>query len=663
MPTTPRISPVDLSRRPAGAPCAVSFVVPAYAAAATLPATIASIRAAAVADSEIVVVDDSSLDDTAAVAAELADRVVVRPAQGGAARARNDGAQVAGGEVLFFVDADVTVSPEAVAGALDHLRAGRCDAVFGAYEPLPPPEVANTATTYKNLLHHHTHLRARGEAETFWSGFGAVRAAAFAAVGGFDPAVTTGADVEDIHLGYRLRAAGFRILLDPTLQVRHHKRYTVAGVIASDLFHRAVPWTRAMLEQRSFHADLNLRRSHIAAGVLAVGVPVGTVAGAWLGPPALVAAAASGALWLALHRDFLVFVHRTWGRGALRCAGLLYLYYLYGIAGTVLGAGAYALRHGRRSALNWLTLEPGDADRSELAVTVAVVAKPDEALHALESLPEPAPWWELVVVSEAERGALPEGARFLLAPAGSTRNAMRQQALEASRGEMFATLDAGCVPGPGWLDRVRQAADGPCAAVAGPFEHDRASTRRRAEHVLRYWEWRPERSGCWVTNHPSTNTAFRTAAVRQLGGFRVEGALILRLAGLGARPVRFDPAMAVQVRTPPAPGFVVGVGGMARLRASATVRYFDLGLWHRLVLVAVSPVEGALHLVRIVREAVGEGTADAQFWRALPLVAAGLVSRWVGRDLGLLRPRLRGGIVPRAHDDLSALESEPLTVA
>ena len=116
----------------------VSFVVPAFQASATLPATIASIRAGAPADSEIVVVDDGSLDSTLAIARELADVVVTRPCQAGAARARNDGARASRGDVLFFVDADVTVDRASVEGALRHLDGGAA-AVFGAYEPLPPP--------------------------------------------------------------------------------------------------------------------------------------------------------------------------------------------------------------------------------------------------------------------------------------------------------------------------------------------------------------------------------------------------------------------------------------------------------------------------------------------------------------------------------------------
>ena len=658
------ISPVDfdVDVTEARDSCNVSFIVPAFQAMRTLESSIDSIRAAAPESSEVIIVDDGSLDDTATLAARLGDLVVHRPCQGGAARSRNDGARVARGDILVFVDSDVTVTASAVAGALRHLEEG-ADAVFGAYEPLPPPYLRNAATTYKNLLHHFTHLEAAGDVNTFWSGFGAVTRQAFLAVRGFDPAVTTGADVEDIHLGYRLRAAGYRIVLDPTLQVLHHKRYTIRGVIASDVFHRAIPWTRALLQLRTFSNDLNLRRQSIVAGAVSLGIPVALCSVRWIGLSAIPASGVLAATWLALHRKFLNYVRRTWSvGGAVRSAGFMYLYYFYGVVGTALGAVAFVLRHDRHSMLNWLRLEAVSTEEPDVSVTVAVIAGPGEPLATLGGLPTAAPWWELIVVATEPRDDVPPEARFILAPSTASRNYMRQLALEVSTGEMFATLDARCVPNAGWLDRVREAAGTAVVVVAGPFDHDRRSIRRRAEQVVRYWQWRPERAPGWLVDHPSTNAAFRTAAAQGLGGFKIEGALIARLAGLGARPVRFDPRMTVTLTSGSTTvrQFLRGVAGVSRLRASAGVRYLDIGWLHRLTLVAVSPVSGAVSLGRIVRQAIEEHSADKTFWLGLPMITAGLVSHWLGRDLGLLRPRLRGGVVPRGTDDLRGLEHESI---
>jgi hypothetical protein len=93
----------------------VSFVVPAYNAAATLAATLDSLAAQTFADWEAVVVDDGSRDRTASVAlarSKLDPRIrVVRQPNGGSSAARNRGIAEARGLLIGFLDADDWIAP------------------------------------------------------------------------------------------------------------------------------------------------------------------------------------------------------------------------------------------------------------------------------------------------------------------------------------------------------------------------------------------------------------------------------------------------------------------------------------------------------------------------------------------------------------------------
>jgi glycosyltransferase involved in cell wall biosynthesis len=112
----------------------LSFVVPAYNEELELPATIQAIHAAAQdrpasanatvgGQYEIIVVDDASTDATAQIAREAGAHVVsINRRQ--IAAARNAGARVARGDVLFFVDADTRISREHITNALASLDAG-----------------------------------------------------------------------------------------------------------------------------------------------------------------------------------------------------------------------------------------------------------------------------------------------------------------------------------------------------------------------------------------------------------------------------------------------------------------------------------------------------------------------------------------------------------
>ena len=95
------------------------IIIPAFNEEAYLPATLATVRAGvdhlrarcatdAAVSVNVIVVDNNSTDETAAVARNEGSRVVYEPVQG-IARARNTGARHAVGDVLVFIDADVAV--------------------------------------------------------------------------------------------------------------------------------------------------------------------------------------------------------------------------------------------------------------------------------------------------------------------------------------------------------------------------------------------------------------------------------------------------------------------------------------------------------------------------------------------------------------------------
>ncbi len=248
----------------------ISAIIPAFEARAYVGECLRALVAASPDVDEIVVVDDASTDDTAAVAAAAGARVVRRERNGGPAAARNAGAAAARGDVLWFVDADVVVAPDAPA-RVARLLATRPDvaAVFGSYDTRP--RATGVVSQYRNLLHHYVHQQAATEASTFWAGCGAVRRAAFESVGGFDTSAAWHF-IEDIELGYRLHAGGHRIVLDKDLRATHLKRWTLAGVLRTDTFFRAAPWTRLIRRTTTAPADLNLggtQRASVAAAGLA----------------------------------------------------------------------------------------------------------------------------------------------------------------------------------------------------------------------------------------------------------------------------------------------------------------------------------------------------------------------------------------------------------
>ncbi len=111
-------------------PPAVSVVIPAYNAAWCVRKAIDSVLAQDFRDFEVIVVNDGSTDDTAAVLAGYGDaiRVIDQP-NGGMSSARNAGIRAARGEFIAFLDADDWWLPGKLGRQVELLR-GRPDLGF-----------------------------------------------------------------------------------------------------------------------------------------------------------------------------------------------------------------------------------------------------------------------------------------------------------------------------------------------------------------------------------------------------------------------------------------------------------------------------------------------------------------------------------------------------
>jgi glycosyltransferase involved in cell wall biosynthesis len=104
----------------------ISFIVPAHDEAALIGDSLDALHAAAMALSlsyEVIVVDDASTDDTAALA-QLRGARVLHVGHRQIAAVRNTGAAVAGGERLVFLDADTRIDRDVLAAAMKALDQG-----------------------------------------------------------------------------------------------------------------------------------------------------------------------------------------------------------------------------------------------------------------------------------------------------------------------------------------------------------------------------------------------------------------------------------------------------------------------------------------------------------------------------------------------------------
>ncbi len=306
----------------------LSIIVPVHNGGPDLLECLAALRASFVEGCEILVVDDGSTDATPDLAERAGARVLRLERNSGPATARNHGAAQALGEILFFVDADVVLAPGGVRRVIETLDANPdLDAVFGSYDD--HPRAQGIVSRYRNLLHHYTHQNGELEASTFWAACGAIRRSVFLEIGGFDGTRYRHPSVEDIELGYRLRRAGHRILLDKSLQATHLKKWTLRSMIHTDVMRRAIPWSKLILESGRLPNDLNLRRVQ-RISVLMTCLAFACVFWSLMQPKLLFGAGASVLVVLVLNREWFSFLRRRQGiTFAVASVPLHLLYLLY----------------------------------------------------------------------------------------------------------------------------------------------------------------------------------------------------------------------------------------------------------------------------------------------------------------------------------------------
>ncbi len=273
----------------------ISFVIPVRNDAKRLAACLASIRRAfgAVGRTEVVVVDNGSVDGSGDVARAAGARVIT-VADGRVSELRNCGARQATGDILAFVDADHEIAAGWVTAAIDTLRLPKT----GAAGALCRPPVDGT---WVQRAYGHLRGRARGREDVEWLGSGnlAVWRRVFDELGGFDTSLEA---CEDVDLCARIRAAGYRIVSDARLDNIHYgDPRTLRDLFRSEL------WRGRDNLRVSFRAPLTWRSLPSAVmpivdlgmlGVAAAGVAA-VVAGQQAGVAVVVGALGVMASWAA----------------------------------------------------------------------------------------------------------------------------------------------------------------------------------------------------------------------------------------------------------------------------------------------------------------------------------------------------------------------------
>ena len=203
-----------------------SVIVPVYNGASVIERCLNALAAQTVAPKryEVIVVDDGSTDDTAAVidrwcrAHPRLQLTLLSQANAGPAAARNRGAAAARAPLLLFTDADCAPTPTWIEAMTAPFADPDVAGAKGAYVT----EQTGLVPRFVQAEYEDRYDRMAGQAQIdFIDTYSAAyRRAIFLENNGFDPIFTT-ASVEDQEFSFRLAQKGYRLVFAPAARVSH----------------------------------------------------------------------------------------------------------------------------------------------------------------------------------------------------------------------------------------------------------------------------------------------------------------------------------------------------------------------------------------------------------------------------------------------------------
>jgi glycosyltransferase involved in cell wall biosynthesis len=319
----------------------VSVIIPNRNRADTIGTCLAAAQASHHGNFEIIVVDDSSEDDSIQVIERYPCKLVRLEQHGGAAQARNAGARHSRGRILFFTDADCLLQPDTLALAARTLALEGSNAIIGGTYT-PAPHDPRFFSRFQSIFVNYFETRHAPAADYIATHALALDASVFRRNRGFAEDVRP--ILEDVEFSHRLRRGGCRLVMNPAIQVQHIFNYSLIRSLRN-AFTKSLYWTGYAIGNRDLLVDSGTASVGLKLNVLVFAGNAGLLSGFVLTGKMILLAfmALALAFDLFVNRGLLLACHRAEG---LRFAFMAALYYLllYPLA-VGAGAGAGMLRH------------------------------------------------------------------------------------------------------------------------------------------------------------------------------------------------------------------------------------------------------------------------------------------------------------------------------
>ncbi len=227
----------------------ISVIIPVHNGGATIGRCLEAVFASRYPRFEVIAVDDRSTDNSPDIISRYPCTLVRLETHAGASAARNAGARRSTGDYLFFIDADCILQEDTLTLVNDALTGAGPVIVGGTYTPLPFD--SGFFSAFQSVFIHYSETKRRTPDYIATHAL-AVQADLFRRSGGFTEDFLP--ILEDVEFSHRLRRLGYRLVMDPRIQVRHIFNFTLLRSIRN-AYRKSRYWTVYSLGARDLLAD------------------------------------------------------------------------------------------------------------------------------------------------------------------------------------------------------------------------------------------------------------------------------------------------------------------------------------------------------------------------------------------------------------------------
>lgn len=241
----------------------ISIIIPNRNGEATIRLCLEAAFASRYQTFEVIVVDDHSQDRSIEAIERHPCTLIRLDRHGGASAARNAGAAHARGEILFFTDADCLLEEDALAIASRALASHGPNVIVGGTYTQEPYD-QDFFSRFQSIFVNYSECKNTADADYAAGHAMVILSETFRRSGGFTEGFLPVA--EDVEFSHRLRGAGYRIVIEPRLQVRHIFDFSLYRSLRNAAF-KSMTWTIYSIQNRDVFADSGTASTELKTNV------------------------------------------------------------------------------------------------------------------------------------------------------------------------------------------------------------------------------------------------------------------------------------------------------------------------------------------------------------------------------------------------------------